>query len=121
LLVAGVYVGIEHLWLAGNAWFVEQGEKSVAVWVFTVAGPLSTLPAAITAFFRPQVGAAWLIGGGILSSIASGMESDVRTAMQFFPSYGGPMLALGLALLFGSKSIPEIRTEKEKSVKIHSG
>ncbi|TLY20315.1 MAG: hypothetical protein E6K68_08160 [Nitrospirae bacterium] len=102
LLALGILAGSHHLWLAIKAWFVFRNDEPFPLYIFMFAGPLSTLPASITAFFKPKVGGTWLICGSILAFIAAmvtaGPKRDLDTAMWFFTNYSAPMLVLGIAV-----------------------
>ena len=103
LLLIGILVGSVHLWLGLKAMFVFRNDEQASMWTFMLAGPLSTLPASIIAFFWPKIGATWLIGGSALSFIAAvvnmGTDRDFQEIMWYFTSYSAPMLVLGIAAL----------------------
>ena len=103
-LIVGILLGLFHLRLAAKALFVFRGDESLLLRLFVLFGPLSTLPASITAFFRPLIGATWLIVGSAVSFLFVVMderqEGDFSTLMSILTTYSLPMFALGVALLF---------------------
>lgn len=103
LLLVGVLVGILHLWLAIKAMFVFRNQEPIPMWIFVVTGPLSTLPAIVTAFFWPRIGGSWLICGSVVSFLAALTNMEVNKGLQdiiwYFTSYSAPMVVLGIALL----------------------
>ena len=102
LLLAGILIGTYHLWLSFKAWFVFRNNEPVSLWIFMFSGPLSTLPASITAFYEPKIGSSWLICGSIISFIfamvAAGDERDLDTAVWFLTTYSAPLFVLGLGV-----------------------
>jgi Na+/H+ antiporter NhaD/arsenite permease-like protein len=98
LLIGGIVIGIIHLKLVGRALFVLRGDEPLSLRIFLVTGPLSTLPAAITAFFKPGIGSAWLICGSILSFVAASVADDggVDLFSEIFMPDTLPMLVLGV-------------------------
>ena len=99
LLLLGLIVGAIHLRLALKAMFVFRNEESVAMWVFVLFGPLTTLPAVIIAFFWSRTGGGWLIFGAIVSFVAYLVSMESITIFQEIVWYSGPMLVLGAAAL----------------------
>lgn len=107
MLVMGIVVGVLHLRIALRGWFVARNTEPASFWVFLFTGPVSTLPASITAFFKPKIGGLWLICGALVSYVfamaALGAKGDFSRAIWFLTRCSGPMLALGLAFLFLSR------------------
>jgi len=104
VLLAGIIFGIRHLWLAFGAWFVFRGDEPMFLKIFMLTGPLSTLPASITAFFRPKIGSMWLICGSVVSFIAVMTDAvPKRDFDQIVWTYCAPMLVLGVLALFTIK------------------
>ncbi len=103
LLLVGVLVGILHLWLAIKAMFVFRNQEPLSMWIFVLTGPLSTLPAIVTAFIWPRIGGSWLICGSVVSSVAALTNVELNKGLQeiiwYFTSYSAPMVVLGIALL----------------------
>lgn len=103
LFIIGLLIGGVHLKLALKALFVFRNSEPISMWVSVIAGPLSTLPAVIFAFFWPKAGGLWLICGAILSLIAItinlGANRDTQNIIWYFLRYSAPMLVLGLVAL----------------------
>jgi len=103
LFIMGLFIGGVHLKLALKALFIFRNNEPISMWVSVIAGPLSTLPSVIIAFFWPKVGGLWLICGAILSLIAItinlGANRDSPSIIWYFLRYSAPMLALGLVAL----------------------
>jgi hypothetical protein len=98
VLGAGLALGLWHHWLAVRAIFVFRGAEPLASWMAVLAGPASTLPAAIVALFRRTFGGWWLIGGGLVSTAAL-VVSDAGIASWFITRITLPMCGLGVGLL----------------------
>ncbi len=84
--------------------FVFRNDEPLSAWIFVLAGPLSTLPAVITAFFLPKIGGIWLMCGAVISSIsmivylaATGGGEDFQAIVWGFLKYGALMFGLGIA------------------------
>ena len=103
LTFVALLVGLYHFSAGIKAVFVFRNNEPISLWVFTLAGPMSTLPAAITTFFSPRVGATWLVAGAVVSYVAAliagGPKSNLSAAFWFLMTYSGPMFVLGLAFL----------------------
>jgi putative Mn2+ efflux pump MntP len=119
LIILGIALGLYHLWAAIKAMYVFRNDEPVSLFVFTFTGPLSTLPASITAAFNRKVGSAWLIGGAVIAFIAAmiagGEKWSFEAAIWFLSRYSGPMLILGLAFLVSDlKGDKQERDEEKK-------
>ena len=101
VLLGGVIFGIRHLWSAFGAWFVLRDDEPISLKIFMLMGPLSTLPASITAFFRPKIGSVWLICGSVLSFIVvMNGAFPKRDFEEIVLTYCAPMFVLGVLALF---------------------
>lgn len=110
VLIIGILIGIAHLKVGIKTAFVFSVNEPILAWVFVLSGPLSTLPAAIVAFFWPKIGGMWLVVGSLLSLIAVailGVEGgDLKNIIvRYFISYSTPMLMLGLVALLKDRFI----------------
>ena len=106
LLLAGIFLGCGHLWLALKAMFVFRNDEPTSTWYFIIVGPLSTLPAVVVACLWPKIGGGWLIFGSVLSfffAMAS-LQADrnLHDIIWYFTAYSAPMLILGLGTIFCS-------------------
>jgi len=114
LLLAGFLVGTYHLWLTVKAVFVFRIHEPISLWTFVFTGPLSTLPASITAFFKPKIGGTWLIGGSVVSFLAAlatvAPEGDFTALIGFLKTYSAPILVLGVATF-----LLEVRLAQQQS------
>ena len=105
LLVIGVWVGWNQLWIATKAIFVFRNDEPALSWVFVLSGPLSVLPASFLAVFEPKYGVPWLVLGSLISSIAIAVaiyieEGMLSSAIYPIAHYSLPMFALGIFALF---------------------
>ena len=103
LYTIAIVVGVYHLWLAFKAIFVFRNDEPLSLWIFTLAGPLSTLPASVTGIYNSKIGGLWLVCGAIVSFVAAmftaGSNVDIDTGAWFLKMYSGPMLLLGIAFI----------------------
>jgi hypothetical protein len=109
LLVVGAILGIWHAQLGGRALFTFRNDEPYSSWVGIFFGPLSTLPAVALAMFTRRYSAAWLIAGGLISlgalaASAAGKANPLGEFRDFVLPFlllsGGPMIALGLGLVW---------------------
>ena len=100
VVLVGVLVGAYHAWLAVKAIFVFRNNEPLSTWIFTLAGPLSTLPASVAGIVNMKTSGLWLIVGSVVSFIAAmvtaGSNADIDTAIWFLRTYSGPMFVLGI-------------------------
>ena len=106
LILIGVVVGIFHLQEGIMAIFVFKNNEPISSWIFMISGPLSTLPATITAYFNKRIGGWWLIFSGIISLCFFFYLAEDRTNMTFILMNVLPMLLLG----FGFLKLPEYQS-----------
>jgi hypothetical protein len=103
LYILAIVVGLYHFWLTVKAIFVFRNNEPLSLWVFTLTGPLSTLPASIVGIFDKRIGGAWLVGGAVVSFVAAiitaGPKADFPEGLWFLRTYSGPMFVLGIAFM----------------------
>jgi hypothetical protein len=107
IFVAALVIGWYHLRMGMKAIFVFRNNEPLFSWIGIIAGPLSTLPATIVAFFKRKLGGYWLIAGGFISFVSILLlkpESDLvwlvgRVALMILL----PMLGLGIAFILSEK------------------
>ena len=107
LILIGVVVGFFHHIEGITAIFVFKNNEPISSWIFMITGPLSTLPATITAYFSKRIGGWWLILSGIISLGFFFYLAEDRTNMTFILMNVLPMLLLG----FGFLKLPENKPE----------
>lgn len=93
-------MGLVHLRVALRAVFVFGSDEPVWSWVVILAGPGSTLLAAILSWWAPRVGGTWLVAGSVLSMLAL-LMIEGRVTPNFFQLvlwFAGPIAALGVGL-----------------------
>jgi len=101
LSLVAIGVGVIHLRMALRAVFVFREGEPIWSWVIILAGPGSTLFAALLGWFRPQIGGIWLLAGSVISLLAlTFLEGGVTAnVVQLVWRIAGPMAAIGLAFL----------------------
>jgi hypothetical protein len=62
-------IGVFHFFQGFMSIFVFKENEPLLSWVRMLSGPISTLPATITAIFDRRLGGYWLISGGELSGL----------------------------------------------------
>ena len=101
LLIAGLAIGIWHLWFAAQALFVFGEDEPVGSWVSVLVGPGSTLAAVALATRRPSLAGGWLLLAGVvaLAVFSAGTSVDRAMVQAFLLRITLPMVVLGILLL----------------------
>jgi hypothetical protein len=103
LILIGVVVGVLHLQEGFVALFLFKNNEPISAWILIIAGPLSTLPATIQAYFNKRIGGWWLIISSIISLGFFFYLTEDKTNMTFILMNVLPMFLLG----FGFLQLPE--------------
>lgn len=104
---AAIVLGVWHLDLALHAIFVFRSSEPLTSWIAILAGPASTLPAAVLALLSNR-GGYWRIGGAVLSFVvfAIGERGITENLFPFLLRISVPMLFAGACVLY----LPRIRS-----------
>jgi hypothetical protein len=97
IFIIAFAVGLFHLRLGLTAIFVFKNNEPLSSWICIISGPVSTLPATITAIFNKKLAGFWLVLGGILSFAAILPDREhMLTALVIFAV---PMILIGVAFI----------------------
>lgn len=116
-IVAGLILGVWHLSIGSRAVFVLREDDPLSLLIVFLAGPLSTLPAALLAIFSRRLSVVWLIAGAVISFgalMAYGMgraetaETIAEMALMHLLMTAGPMILLGLGFLWLDRSLTRV-------------
>lgn len=102
VVVAGIAVlGVWHFNLALQAIFVFRTGEPVASWIAVLAGPASTLPAALFALLSRRGGGSWLAIGAVVSFCAFAVDERGMTenTLQFLLRITVPMVVASVVVL----------------------
>jgi len=107
-ICAAIVLGVWHLNLALDAIFVFRSGEPLTSWIAILAGPASTLPAAVLALLSNRGGGYWLIGGAVLSFVvfAIGERGITENLFPFLLRISVPMILAGACVLY----LPRIRS-----------
>ena len=97
LFVIAFAVKLFHLRLGLTSIFVFKNNEPLSSWIFIISGPVSTLPATITAIFNKKLAGFWLVSGGILSFAA--ILPDREYMLSALVAIAAPMILIGLAFI----------------------
>ena len=102
VVTAVIALGVWHLNLALQAIFVFRSGEPLTSWIAILAGPASTLPAAILALLSNRAGGAWLVGGAALSFVvfAIGERGISENLLPFLLRISMPMILAGACVLY---------------------
>jgi hypothetical protein len=106
--IAGMVLGLWHLWFAAQAIFVFRSGEPWTSWVFMLSGPVSTLPAVLLSLFLRRAAGYWLIAGSLVS-LGVFVVGDTGASEYFLPFFRmttAPMCLLGVAMLLLSSRKP---------------
>jgi hypothetical protein len=92
-------IGVFHLFQGFMSIFVFKENEPILSWVCMLSGPVSTLPATITAIFNRKLGGYWLISGGVLSGILFIWWTSIVQSWFYILIVTAPMIFLGAAFL----------------------
>ena len=108
IVAAAITLGVWHLNLALQAIFVFRSGEPLTSWIAIMAGPASTLPAAVLALLSNRGGGYWLIGGAVLSFVvfAIGERGITENVFPFLLRISVPMILAGACVLY----LPRIRS-----------
>ena len=98
LFIISFAIGSFHFFQGFMSIVILENEP-LSAWVCILSGPISTLPATITAIFNRKIGGYWLISGGVISGTS--FIWWIKTTESWFYILVGtmPMLLLGMAFL----------------------
>lgn len=107
IVAASIVLGVWHLNLASQAILVFRSGEPLSSWIAILAGPTSTLPAAMFALLSNHGGGYWLIGGAMLSfaAFAIGERGITENLFPFLLQISIPMTLAGVCVLY----LPRIR------------
>jgi hypothetical protein len=100
VFIIGIAVGLIHHRLGMTSIFVFNNNEPLSSWICIISGPMSTLPAVVTALFNKKFAGYWLVLGGIMSfaafaTISPGMEYMLQMLIRIFI----PMILIGVAFI----------------------
>ena len=99
VFVLAIAIGLYHLRTGIGLIVILKGFRPFPFWVFVISGPLSTLPAVLTALLNKRLGSYWLLAGGFLSLGFTILWTKQLNISPFLIRINLPMLTLGLAFL----------------------
>lgn len=97
IFIIAFAVGLFHLRLGLTAIFVFKNNEPLSSWICIISGPVSTLPATITAIFNKKLAGLWLVLGGILSFAA--ILPNREYMLSALVTIAVPMVLIGLAFI----------------------
>jgi hypothetical protein len=97
IFIIAFVVGLYHLRLGLTAIFVFKNNEPLSSWICIISGPLSTLPATITAIFNKKLAGFWLVLGGILSFAT--ILPDREHMLSILVVFAVPMILIGLTFI----------------------
>jgi hypothetical protein len=92
-------ISIFHLFQGVMSIFVFKENEPLMSWICMLSGPMSTLPATITALLNRKIGGYWLISGGTISGISFIWRVGMIESWFFTLIVTVPMIFLGAAFL----------------------
>jgi hypothetical protein len=102
LLFGVVELTCAALWCVGGAGVygsplvgLDDAQRT-RVWLFLAVGPFSVLPAALTMLWHRRLGAAWLVGGGVVSGGMAVTWFLADRGVLLAPLVWAPMIGVGL-------------------------
>jgi hypothetical protein len=110
LLFGVVELACAALWCAAGAGIygsplagMSDAQRTKA-WLFLALGPFSVLPAALTMQWHRRLGAAWLVGAGLLSGLMAVRWFLADRGVLLAPLVSAPMVGVGLWQLLSRRA-----------------
>ena len=114
VIVVGFSLGAWHLPEGLRAVFVLGAHDGPSSWIALITGYFVTTPAALLTIVRPRLAGWVFLVAGVSSSVATAVASaDWDLVRYMLGTVGGPLVALGLILLWATRNRTAVRADSE--------